>query len=240
MHVNRVKAFVKALSPGVYSAFSRSCWSMAQYIRDRSHRSLFDEIYRAHAWYDPDSVSGPGSNLARTALIRKAIPELLVQCHIESILDIPCGDCYWASRMAIGSCRYIGADIVQELVARNSRNYGRRGLEFQTLDITRDRLPKVDMVLCRDCLPHFSFSASMSTLSNIKQSRAAYVLTTTFTDRPENTDIITGDWRPLNLQASPFNFPAPIVLINEGCQEASGAFSDKSLGLWRIADIPLD
>ncbi|MBL0029993.1 MAG: hypothetical protein IPO95_13365 [Rhodanobacteraceae bacterium] len=44
-------------------------------------------------------------------------------------------------------------------------------------------------------------------------------------------------FRPLNLQKPPFNLPKPFEIISEACTENGGGFADKSLGLWRIADI---
>lgn len=35
----------------------------------------------------------------------------------------------------------------------------------------------------------------------------------------------------------PFMLPNPLELIIEGCTEDNGAYEDKSLGLWKIADI---
>jgi len=46
-------------------------------------------------------------------------------------------------------------------------------------------------------------------LRNIRRSGSAYLLVTTFPDRKENVDIITGNWRPLNMEKPPFNFPRP-------------------------------
>ena len=48
---------------------------------------------------------------------------------------------------------------------------------------------------------------------------------------------MTGDWRPLDLERDPFGFPAPLELLNERCTEGGGIFADKSLGLWRTADL---
>jgi hypothetical protein len=48
---------------------------------------------------------------------------------------------------------------------------------------------------------------------------------------------MTGDWRPLNLERPPFNFPPPAELLAEGCTEAEGRFLDKCLGLWAIKDL---
>jgi hypothetical protein len=52
------------------------------------------------------------------------------------------------------------------------------------------------------------------------------------------TAIADGDWRPLNLQRPPFGLPAPHRIIVEGCTEEGGAYRDKALGLWRIAELP--
>ena len=35
-----------------------------------------------------------------------------------------------------------------------------------------------------------------------------------------------------------FNLPAPEGVLVEGCLESEGAYADKALGLWRIADLP--
>ena len=48
-----------------------------------------------------------------------------------------------------------------------------------------------------------------------------------------------GKWRTLNFNLPPFDFPEPMLVINEKCTEADGAFKDKSLGVWRLADLPL-
>ena len=77
----------------------------------------------------------------------------------------------------------------------------------------------------------------LSAIRNFHKSGTKYLLTTTFTGIKENTDIVSGRVRPINLQKPPFNFPMPILLINEHCTEEVGRFADKSLGLWEIVDI---
>ncbi len=51
-------------------------------------------------------------------------------------------------------------------------------------------------------------------------------------------DIGKGLWRTLNLEIHPFHFPKPITVINEHCTEGNGEYSDKSLELWLLEDIP--
>jgi hypothetical protein len=138
----------------------------------------------------------------------------------------------------LNGTEYVGGDVVPDLVARNRELYGGPRRRFLTLDLTADDLPHADVILCRDCLPHLSFADALTVLANLRRSNAQYLLTTTYTERQENYDCPTGCWRPLNLQLSPFNLPPPLKLINEGCTEGDGVLADKSLGLWRLADLP--
>lgn len=82
---------------------------------------------------------------------------------------------------------------------------------------------------------HLSFADIQRALDNLMRSAIPYLLTTTFPECQANEDIVTGDWRPLNLERPPFGFSPPLELLNEGCTEAGGLFADKSLGLWRIS-----
>ena len=101
----------------------------------------------------------------------------------------------------------------------------------------KDTLPTSDIIFVRDCLVHLSFKNIFEAIENIKKSSSKYLLTTTFTDRDENIDIITGDWRPLNLEIKPFLFPAPEKIIIENCTEGEGKYKDKSMGLWSIKKL---
>jgi hypothetical protein len=93
------------------------------------------------------------------------------------------------------------------------------------------------MIIVRDCLVHLSYEDINSAIKNIKSSGSKYLLTTTFTNYHLNHDIVTGDWRPLNLQEKPFNFSSPILVINENCTEGNGEYKDKSMAMWDISKV---
>jgi hypothetical protein len=133
--------------------------------------------------------------------------------------------------------RYTGLDIVEPLIRENVRRYGGATTEFRPADLVRDPLPAADMILCRDCLVHLPFRDIRSVIANFKASGSRYLLVTTFSDRDRNFDVPVGDWRPLNLMRPPFDFPPPVELIREDCTEYDGRYADKSLGLWRLADL---
>lgn len=198
---------------------------------------VFTDFFRRNKWGGRQSVSGTGSDADQTRVIVQKLPLLLRRLGVRSVLDIPCGDFEWMKQVDLAGIEYIGADIVAPLIEANRRHHARTGIEFRVLDLTCDRLPAVDLVLCRDCLVHLSFVQAQRALANIAASGARYLLTTTFTGRAENVDIPTGKWRALNLQRPPFGLPPPLELINEHCTEKDGRYADKSLGLWSVAAL---
>ena len=129
---------------------------------------------------------------------------------------------------------YIGVDIVRVLVERNQSLFANAKRRFPYADITRQMLPRADLILCRDCLVHLSFDDIRLALRNFHRSGATYLPTTNFGPHRINEAIATGDWRPLNFQAEPFNFPPPLRRLVEGCAEMNSAYADKSLSLWRL------
>lgn len=206
---------------------------------------VFQRVYQERGFFDKtsggtdESVSGAGSSLDATKTVREALPSLIQDYEIKTFFDLCCGDCHWIAHVDLGVDTYIGADIVPELIEANRARYGRSGKEFMHLDLISSPLPKADLVLCRDCFVHLSFQDAKKAILNLIQSGSTYLLTTTFPGRKNGLVIENGGWAPYDMQAPPFNFPEPLSLINEDCREHYPSFSDKSLGLWRLADLPL-
>ena len=182
-------------------------WSLR--YKSKSSASIFAEIYDKKLWGDGESLSGVGSDLDQTAAIRRALPVLLKQIGARIMIDAPCGDFHWMKETQLELDRYIGLDIVPEVISRNQQLYANSVHEFRTLSITQEPLPNGDVIFCRDCLVHLSYSDIAKAMHNFRKSGAAYLLTTTFTELRKNRDIVTGEWRPLNLENPPWNFPKP-------------------------------
>jgi glycosyltransferase involved in cell wall biosynthesis len=194
--------------------------------------AVFGRFFRENLW-GAASVSGPGSTAWPTAIIREAVPALLRELAVETLLDAPCGDFNWLSTCALPA-RYIGCDVVGELVDELRRRHGGPGRRFERLDLTRDPLPAADLVLCRDCLGHLPFADARAAIANFRASGARYLLATTFPHWSHNRDIAArGDWRPLNLEHAPFALGPPLRLVAEVNVE-DPRFADKSLGLWEL------
>jgi SAM-dependent methyltransferase len=207
-------------------------------VRQFTMETIFTTFYRKNVWFNTESRSGPGSTLAITEAIRRELPELVRQLDVRRLLDIPCGDFHWMKEVDLDLDRYIGADIVSEMVQQNNRRYADELRSFLKLDITQDPVPQVDLVFCRDCLVHLPEKRVWQALENIERSGSTYLLTTTFPRQTKNKDVMfVGQWRPLNLQVAPFNFPEPLRLIDEKNTWKADRYPDKSLGLWRVADL---
>lgn len=200
-------------------------------------QQTFAPFYRENRWGDDESVSGPGSTLERTAKLRHELPALLETIGARTLLDAPCGDFNWIQHTQLGIEQYTGVDIVPDLIASNQKLYGNDKTRFAVLDLTRDELPRVDVILCRDCFIHFSFRHVAAAIKNFKRSKSTYLLANSYPLWRDNTDIRTGDFRHLNLTRPPFNFPPPLKQIEEKLPEEQERFFGKILGLWRLSDL---
>ena len=164
---------------------------------------------------------------------------LFQELNIQTLLDAPCGDFGWLRHVPLPS-QYIGMDIMKDFIEAHAAAFADNpSYTFIHGDLTKDPLPKADLVLCRDCLVHFSNADILKALKNFKQSGSTYLLTTTFPECSENLDIVTGDWRTLNLENAPFNLPKPEQCLTEGCGQNEGLYADKSLGLWNLQTLDL-
>jgi len=192
----------------------------------------FKHIYETNHWDEAESVSGPGSTLEETEPIRRELPALLAELGASSLLDLPCGDFHWMQHTELSGVRYIGGDLFGDLIESNQEKHSCDGVEFQKIDLVNDTLPAVDVILCRDCLVHLSFADAQAALSNIARSGAGWLLATSFPSVTRNDDIVTGQWRPINLTLPPFNLPEPEQVIGENCTDSE--FADKKLSLWPV------
>jgi hypothetical protein len=198
----------------------------------------FARVHETNLWGAAASTSGLGSETDATAVLRAQLPRLLEKLGATTLLDAPCGDAGWINQADLG-VRYLGIDIVPSLIShlRARAGAGEIGGEYHLADITADPLPRCDAILCRDALVHLSFTNIGRAVANFRASGATWLIATTFLEWQTNADCEDGDWRALNFERAPFNWGAPVELVNENCLEAGGGWRDKSLGVWRLVEI---
>lgn len=252
--VDDVKIFRRVVVKRKYGSIMRKCCFVSflsvfflgmngtLLAQEQSIKQVFDAIYHNKGWWcrEKDGASGvtthvhsgAGSTMLQTARVRQQLPLLLQSLGVRKCIDVPCGDFHWMRTVDLSFLDvYIGIDIVPDLIAINQKKYAHEKRKFLVADVTTDVLPCVDLILCRDCLAHLCNAAIFKAITMLKKSGSTYLLVTTIPCQESNRDIATGDWRALNLELPPFNFPQPLQIIEEG-------WDNKALALWRISDLP--
>ena len=171
-----------------------------------------------------------------TQNIRNVLPDVLEEFQIKTLVDAPCGDRNWIRTIDYSFETYTGVDIEHDMIETLKTEFP--NYNFLVRDITTEILPSADALLCRDFFVHLPLNLIWSALTRIKLAGFKYIVTTSFTTRTRNTNIKIGAWFPLNLQASPFNFPKPLKTFTDVNHTTTTTQHDKCLGVWNAADIP--
>ena len=152
---------------------------------------------------------------------------------IRSVLDYPCGPVGGVA--AWKDVAYIGGDPVRATARRNRRECRVPGASFRFMNIMYSRLPRVDLVVCRNIFTRLPCRDALEALRRLRASGAGWLLATTFPLLNANWDGALGDERPLNMTLPPFSFLEPLRILPD--PDANGR-TDRSLALWKLADIP--
>lgn len=175
--------------------------------------------------------SGAGCTLTATQEIRRALPDALRWYSVETLLDVGCGDFTWMKETEL-PCRYIGMDIVPDVLAENERLYANDQRRFVLGDAVSEELPDADAVLFREILFHLSFEDARAALLNALSKPRRYIFATTDRSTLFNADILSGDYRVLNLERGPFRLPPPRWKIND-----SKLVEGRLIGVWSADDV---
>jgi hypothetical protein len=201
--------------------------------RTTSIEDRFTKIYRWNFWRAAESASGPGSGLLDTETLRAGLPAMLDRFGIRRMLDAPCGDFHWMRHVvAETDLVYIGGDIVRPMIEQNAIRYANDRTSFVHLDITKGPLPKADLWFCRDCFFHLSLDDIFRALNCFVASGIPYIMTSSATGAtgPKNHDILSGDFRQLDVFAAPFLFSADVLFRIDDF--APGEVSTREMCLW--------
>ena len=180
----------------------------------RDAGEIFSEIYERNLWESKESRSGIGSELVATKNVRDHLPIIFEKFEIVNIFDAPCGDFNWMRLVPLHpNMAYIGWDIVPAIIEANKAKSEDAQHRFAVGNILLDPLPSADIMICRDCLFHFSNADILLALENFLKSKIKFFLSTSHTalDESTNTDIPTGYFRRIDLFSEPFCFPRNVL-----------------------------
>jgi SAM-dependent methyltransferase len=170
---------------------------------------VFRQIYATDHW---KGGSGEGSVASATVGYRRVVETLLASRSIRSVVDVGCGDWQISRTLDWTGVRYTGLDIVPDLIDGLRRDFGSLNVRFIAADARTARLPKADLLICKDVLQHWPNHSITEFLGrNLRRYRFALITNDIASVHPHpgvNADIPLGHWRPLDLQAAPFSLRA--------------------------------
>lgn len=215
------------------------------------HRQItFQGVYRNQMWGTDGShqfFSGVGSRgRACEVYVDAMVP--IIAAHLSelnsnaTIVDLGCGD-FWVGASLLErlpSVKYIGCDVVPEVVEYNRKTFGSNRIEFRLLDIVSADLPIGDICLVRQVFQHLSNQEIARTLPKLQKYRHVYVTESQpivregkiNPDKPTGPDIrfdrTTGRGRGIELDQFPYNLD-----VDEVCRVAATA-----AGLTEPVELP--
>ena len=148
--------------------------------RGMTAKEVFTDIYLNNRWGGEPGTFSSGGGSAIGAIvapyvtcIRKHLTEL--GADRLSVVDLGCGDFAVGRQLADECGRYIGVDVVEDLIRHNDSTYGTDRISFQCLDIIEDPLPPGDICFLRQVLQHLSNDQIRRILPKLDRYRWTFV-----------------------------------------------------------------
>ena len=180
-------------------------------------KQVFEDIYRSAKWGtngNGDGNSGTGSTAHATLLYRTFLQQFLKDNEIRSVVDAGCGDWEFSSLLDWTGIDYRGYDIVDAVVAANTKKFGKPKIRFFAANIVETDLTPADLLISKHVLQHLSNRDVSKFLTQIPKYK--HVLLINGVDRATmsaaNHDIAAGDYRELDVTRPPFNVAGVKVL----------------------------
>jgi len=129
-------------------------------------------------WRSTETPCGAGSELRNTTNVKSSLLEIVKKYKVKTVVDAGAGDLNWMKHME-WDVQYQGYDL-----------YPRHESVIQ-FDLTKETLPKSDLILCRHVLNHLSPDYAQKCIDNFSKSESKY-LAVTNCDRQREMWQITG------------------------------------------------
>lgn len=179
--------------------------------------NIFSDIYRNDKW---TNGSGPGSIASLNSVFLEYLRKFIDDNQINSIADIGCGDFQLLRNFPLGTCNYIGFDVVPSIIEKNRRTWANNSTAFSNMPTNLDDLPNKDLYIIKDVLIHLPNSLSKEILEAIlKRCKFAIIVNNNSSDTDNfNSDISPGQFRPVDVSLDPFNFKVmDTILYGQAC-----------------------
>lgn len=140
----------------------------------KTRKDQFATIYRENIWGGKKGTffSGEGSHKKKYVdEYLQVIEKTITKNCISSIVDLGCGDFNIAKSYVHLVEKYVGVDIVDELIEYNTRHYGKTNIKFECLDIVEDELPDGELCLIRQVFQHLTNNEIRAVIKKLDKYR---------------------------------------------------------------------
>jgi hypothetical protein len=188
-----------------------------------SHIQIFTHLYENSCWGNNSNShykgsSGPGSSLENNIEFIGFFKTFVKNNKINTIVDLGCGDFITGKELYSDlDIIYTGYDAYDKVIATHRANFLKPKFNFVHSDIfsEREQIVSADLCILKDILMHWDLTSIYSFLDYIVSSKKfKYIMIINCSDQEEhNTNIFTGNHRPLSALFFPLIRYNPIVLL---------------------------
>jgi hypothetical protein len=183
---------------------------------------VFTKIYSTNRWGGERGVFCSGAGSHETGIVSPYVCKVTAEldrigASSMTAVDLGCGD-YSVGRQLSSACgRYVGVDIVKDLVAHNQALFGRHNVSFRHVNIVEEPLPEGDICFLRQVLQHLSNDQIAAVLPKLEQFTWCFItehhpssdrLDQPNIDKPQGDDIRISRGSGVFLEQHPFVVPA--------------------------------
>jgi len=164
-----LRALLLAVLPETIVDWCRQILHVWSRQTPRSAKEVFSEVYAKNEWGPDEFDSGPGSHGEPARVFAECVINFIKLHNVKVVVDLGCGNFAVGARIAPACERYIGVDVVPDLIERNRTMFGASNVEFVSLDITKESLPDGDLCLIRQVMQHLSNSEISRILRKVRK-----------------------------------------------------------------------
>lgn len=126
-------------------------------------QEIFTKVYRERVWgqsNDPSDKYYSGTGSRDLTIVQEYIDSVNQFLHSfevkPNVVDLGCGDFFVGSQLRQSCGNYTACDIVAPLIDFNKEMYKSLNVDFRVLDLTKDELPRAEVLFIRQVLQHLS------------------------------------------------------------------------------------
>lgn len=175
------------------------------------HKHVFTEIFETDAWN-----GGYGNRPESNAQYLKFLQYFINTTPINSIVDIGCADWNLMKHINIPkNINYLGIDVVDKIIENNNKEYKSKNIKFEANNSVEDLTKyKGDLLIIKDVLHMWSnYDILFAIEKIIPNFKYAIIVNNIWLNGapPMNSEIITGNSRPIDLEVAPFSMKLRVL-----------------------------